>query len=439
MSTMTAIASLRDLSAPGRRGRVRLRTLILMRWVAVAGQASALVIVHFVLGYRLPIWWALATVAASAIVNLWAVVGRRPPARIGDRDAALYFAYDLVQLAVLLYLTGGLNNPFAIIILAPVTVSATILSRRSTLGLTLLALAIVAVLALFHEPLPWPDGSFALQPLFILGLALALALALVFFALYVFSVSEEARRMSDALSATQMALSREQRLSALGGLAAAAAHGLGSPLGTIAVIAKELDRDLPPDSPLRPDVELLLSQSQRCRDILAQLATRPEGDAAPPFGPLPLAELVHVAAMPHRIERVNLVIDAGPEGGTPLVARSPELLHGLANLIQNAIQFARREVRIAIRGSETHIIVRIVDDGPGFDPGLLDHLGEPYLSGRGRGRDGEGEDMGLGIFIAQTLLEHTGAGLRFANRPTGGAEVEVTWPRAALAAMRQSS
>lgn len=149
MSAMAAIASPRKPPAPAPRGRVRLRTLVLTRWVAVAGQAAALVIVHFGLGYRLPIWWALAAVAASAIVNLWAVVGRRPPARLGDRAAALYLAYDLVQLGLLLYLTGGLNNPFAILILAPVTISATILSRRSTLGLTLLALVIVAILAFF--------------------------------------------------------------------------------------------------------------------------------------------------------------------------------------------------------------------------------------------------------------------------------------------------
>src|SRR5262249_990068 len=200
-------------------------------------------------------------------------------------------------------------------------------------------------------PLPWPDSGFALHPVFIVGVALALGLSLVFFAVYLFSVSEEARRMSDALSATQMALDREQRLSALGGLAAAAAHGLGSPLGTIAVIARELDRDLPADSPLRPDVELLLSQSERCRDILAQLAARPEGGTGTPSAPVPLGELIEIAALPHRSDRAKLVVEAEPRASAPLVARSPELLHGLGNLIQNAIQFARREVRVSAGAS----------------------------------------------------------------------------------------
>lgn len=429
------------------RGRVRLRTLVLIRWVAVAGQATALLIVHFVLGFKLPILSAMLAVGASALVNLWATLRRPPSARLDDREARLYLGFDLLQLGVLLYLTGGLTNPFAILVLAPVTVSATVLSRRSTIALSVLAVVIVVLLALFHLPLPWPDDGLRLRPLFILGLALALALSAVFIAVYVFSVAEEARRMSDALSATQMALAREQRVSALGALAAAAAHGLGSPLGTIAVIAKEIARDLPPDSPLRDDVDLLLSQSNRCREILAGLAARPEDTGGGPFTALPISALVDAAATPHRTDRVRLVIDVAPAeadgedgqgggalDGTPVVPHSPEIVHGLGNLIQNATEFAASEVRIVIRWDEEHITVRILDDGPGFDPGLLDRLGEPYLSGGVEDRDGKAIHMGLGVFIAQTLLERTGATLHFGNRAEGGAEVRVVWKRATLEA-----
>src|SRR5215470_9045824 len=267
MRVMTDLASSRPGQPSQRRGRVRLRTLILIRWIAVAGQAAALLIVRAGLGYELPMGWAMAAVAASCIVNIAASLPRGST-WLDDTRAALFLGYDLLQLAVLLYLTGGLHNPFAILILAPVTVSATVLSRRSTTGL---ALAAVAVLALMHLPLPWADRAFRLQPLFIAGLGLALGLSVLFIAVYVFSVAEEARRMSHALSASQMALDRERQLSALGALAAAAAHELGSPLGTIAVVAREIARDLPGDSPLRADVDLLLSQSQRCRDILAGL------------------------------------------------------------------------------------------------------------------------------------------------------------------------
>jgi two-component system sensor histidine kinase RegB len=441
MTRDTALASELQAASPAARGRVRLRTLALIRWVAIAGQAAALVIVHFGLEYRLPIWPAFVMVAASALVNVWVTLGRPATVRLGDREVAFYLAFDLLQLTALLYLTGGLNNPFAILILAPVTVSATVLSRASTIFLSLLALAVVVLLAFFHLPLPWPDGSFEMEPILIFGLALALAVSTLFVAAYVFSVAEEARRMSDALAATQMALDREQRVSALGSLAAAAAHELGSPLGTIAVIAKEIARDLPPDSPLKEDAELLISQSARCRDILAGLATRPETDAGEPFTRLTLPALVEVAAAPHRSDRVRLVIDAAPTAGSaaapPVVARSPGVLHGLGNLIQNAVQFAAAEVTVAIRWSDSHITIGVMDDGPGFDPVLLGHLGEPYLSGRSTARagdseagQGEGEHMGLGVFIAQNLLERSGARLRFDNRPEGGAAVMVTWPRA---------
>lgn len=441
------LSSERFAVSPTARGRVRLRTLAFIRWVAIAGQAATLLVVHLGLGYSLPIWPALLMVGASALVNLWATVGRPAPARLGDREVAFYLGFDLLQLAGLLYLTGGLNNPFAVLILAPVTVSATVLSRTSTIALSLIALAVVALLPFFHLPLPWPDDSFVMEPMLVLGLAVALVVATLFVATYVFSVSEEARRMSDALAATQMALDREQRVSALGGLAAAAAHELGSPLSTIAVVAKELARDLPPDSPLKDDAELLISQSARCRDILAGLAARPETDGGSPYSLLSLPTLVEVAAAPYRDGRIRLELELAPAAGEgegaeappPVVARSPGMLHGLGNLIQNAVQFARSEVRIIIRWTDSDISVSILDDGPGFDPGLLDHLGEPYLSGGSAGRatdsDGEGDHMGLGVFIAQNLLERTGARLSFGNRPDRGAAVTATWRRADFEAL----
>jgi len=431
MRVMTDLASPRPGQPSQRRGRVRLRTLILIRWIAVAGQAAALLIVRAGLGYELPMGWAMAAVAASCIVNIAASLPRGST-WLDDTKAALFLGYDLLQLAVLLYLTGGLHNPFAILILAPVTVSATVLSRRSTTGLALLAVAAVAVLALMHLPLPWADRGFRLQPLFIAGLGLALGLSALFIAVYVFSVAEEARRMSHALSASQMALDRERQLSALGALAAAAAHELGSPLGTIAVVAREIARDLPGDSPLRADVELLLSQSQRCRDILAGLAARPEAEHGAPFDALPLDVLVDAVAAPHRRARVTLGVELAPPrpgDAVPTLPRRAEILHGLGTLVENACQFARSAVEVAIRWDSAQMTIVIQDDGPGFDPGLVDRLGEPYLSGGHQGRQGDGEHMGLGIFIAQNLLERTGAVLRFGNRPTGGAEVAVTWQR----------
>jgi two-component system sensor histidine kinase RegB len=420
-------------TAPG--GRVRLRTLILIRWVAIAGQLFAILFVHFSLGFPLPLIAVLIVVAASAALNLMIQRYGRGAMRLGGRQIALSLGFDLIQLGVLLYLTGGLHNPFSVLILAPVIVSATILTWRSTTLLSLIAIVIVAILAVEHWPLPWPGGeAFTLAPLHIAGFALALLLSILFMGGYVASIAEESRRMSDALAATQRALDRERRLSSLGALAAAAAHELGSPLGTIAVVAKEVGRDLPDDSPLRADMDLLRSESERCRRILAELVAEPETEGGAPFEEIPLETAIEAAAQPHRRASVLLSIATDPaaQGPMPQVRRRPELLHGLGNVLQNAIEFARSRVDVRMRWDRSTIVVTIVDDGPGIAETILGRLGEPYLSGGDQGRGGE--HMGLGIFIADTLIGMTGGTLTLGNRAMGedGAEAAIVWPRIAL-------
>jgi two-component system, sensor histidine kinase RegB len=409
--------------------RVRLRTLVFVRWLAVAGQAAALLTVHFWLGHELPLHPTLAAVTASGLLNL-ALTIYRPAARLGDRAAAVLLGWDLVQLAALLYFTGGLTNPFALLLLAPVTVSATILSRRSTVLLCLLGIALATGLASWHQKLPWPAPGLDFPGLYVSGLWTALTLGAIFLAAYVSSVATEARQMSDALAATQMALAREQRLSALGALAAAAAHELGSPLGTIAVIAREIAHDLPKDSEFAADAALLLKETARCRDILARLAARPEDDGATPFARPPLSALLEAAAAPYARPGIAIGVHRLGEASAqePAVPSLPELIHGLGNLIQNAVQFARSRVEIDLAWDERRVSVTVADDGPGFPTAIIDRLGEPYLSTR----SAEGDHMGLGVFIACTLLERTGAQLEFANRANGGASVQVRWPRARL-------
>ena len=416
-------------------GPVRFRTLMLIRWIGVIGQAVALFVVHIGFGLDLPMVLALAIVGVSAILNL--VLQLSPPTggRIDHRQATLFLTYDLLQLAALLFLTGGLYNPFAVLILAPVTISATVLSRTTTIALSVLAISLVSVLTFWHLPLPSPFLWVEPSRTMALGLWVALVCAIVFMASYTFAVAEESRRMSAALSATQMALAREQRVSALGGLAAAAAHELGSPLSTIAVAAKELAREVPADSPFAEDVRLLVSQSQRCSEILAQLSHLPEDvDPATPFERLPLSALVELAALPY--ERVEVEIDfvqRGEEGtAEPVVSRTSELQHGLGTLIQNAVQFARTQVVVETAWDQDEVRVEILDDGPGFSPMVLAELGEPYVSSR----SGGGGHMGLGVFIALSLLDRGGADVAFDNRPEGGARVVVRWDRAILEGVR---
>lgn len=420
---------------PGGGVSVSLRMLLLIRWVAVLGQAATLLVVHFGLGYALSIVAAMAVVAASALLNVVGMVSRGTTARLGEVEAASYLAYDIVQLGVLLFLTGGLANPFAILAIAPVTVAATVLSRLSVIGLSALTVTAISLLAIYHLPLPWQGEPPEFPALYILGVWFALIFAALFIAGYIWSVAEEARRMRDAFAATQLALAREQRVSAVGALAAAAAHELGSPLATIAVVAKELARDLPASSPHAEDAALLLSQSERCRTILADLSRqRGSESGGAPYAHLPISALVEAAGEPYRAANVRVIYatgagSAGPGGEEPKVARSPEVMHGLGNLIQNAVTFARREVIVTTDWTDREITVEVVDDGPGFSANVLARIGEPYISGRG---GGEAQHMGLGIFIAQSLLERTGARLGFGNLAEGGAQVMVEWPRAAL-------
>jgi two-component system sensor histidine kinase RegB len=414
-------------------GSVRVRTLLYIRWFAVVGQAVALLVVHEFLELKLPLADCLALLVASVLVNLYLLLTRSSSAWLPEHEAAFSLGYDVVQLSALLYLTGGLQNPFALLILAPVTVSATILSLRSTLGLGLFVALAISVLVLFHEPLPWTKPGFTLPSLYLWGLWTALTFATGFIAIYVSRVAAEARSMEAALTETQIALAREQRLSALGSLAAAVAHELGSPLGTIAVVAKELAHDVPADSQLRPDIDLLVSETMRCRDILAQLSqARDDQDAGSPFQTPPLSALVEevIGQQGSTLVPIELIRRPGGTAREPNVVRQPEMLHGLANLVQNAVQFASTRVAVVVAWTAREVSVTVEDDGPGFSAAVLARLGEPYISSR----TGSAGHMGLGVFIAQTLLSRIGGRLSFGNGGDGGARVVIRWRRADIEA-----
>jgi two-component system sensor histidine kinase RegB len=415
-------------------GRVSLRTLVFVRWIVIVGQLVTVLIVAIGFAFKMPLSPLLAIIALSVAVNLLGALSRRGRA-LSDRVAARYLAFDILQLSALLFLTGGLTNPFAVLVLGPVAVASAVLGRDYSLSLTILAILCLA--ALFASPfnLPWSDGvSPGLPDLYQFGVWIALTLACGFIASYNWSVAGEARRISEALAETQLTLAREQQLTALGTLAAAAAHELGTPLSTIAVVAKELARDIPADSPFAEDVALIQSQCDRCRGILAELARKPEDAEESPFDRLPLVQLIDAAAAPHRMPGIRLEVrtTVAPGSDPPILRRTPEIMHGIGNILQNAMQFATSVVTVSAHSDANRIMMTISDDGPGYSPGLLGRLGEPYLSQRGE----DHEHLGLGIFIAQTLLERTGADLTFVNALEGaslGAAVTIVWPRAAVA------
>ena len=414
--------------------RVRFRTLILLRWLAVVGQTVAVLFVRFVLNVDFPLQWALAAILVSVALNFALISRRRSQDLAVEWEAALQLAYDVMQLAVLLALTGGLQNPFVFLFIAPVAVSATILRPSVTAMLAALSFACVGVLAVWRLPLPWPEGSvaFHLPQLYQLGIAAAVLIGLAFTSVYAWRVAAEEERLNIALAAVQAVLAREQTLSALGGLAAAAAHELGTPLATIHLVAKEMVRSLAPDDPRAEDLQLLVTQSERCRAILGQLSARGE-DSDVMVARAPIKALLEEVSGPHEGLGAEIVITAQGEG--PLqVRRMPEIVHALGGIVENAVGFANTRVDVEARWDAEHIDIAVRDDGPGFAPGVLNRLGEPYLTERDA--EGAAGGLGLGFFIAKTLLERTGAKLDVKNRrpPNQGAIVSARWPRAALEA-----
>ncbi|ESR25725.1 ActS/PrrB/RegB family redox-sensitive histidine kinase [Lutibaculum baratangense] len=408
--------------------RLRMRTLVRLRWIAVLGQSAAVLFVYSVLGYNLPIGLCFAPIALSAWLNLFLRIRYPSGHELSDNSATAQLAYDLLQLGFLLSLTGGLVNPFAILFLVPVVVSAGALPLLNTVLLGVLALTIASIVAIFHLPLPWAQGDAPpLPPLYIAGIWLALACGLAFMVTYVFRVAAESRQTVDALAAVELVLAREQHLSALDGLAAAAAHELGTPLATIALVARELERDLPQDGPQAEDIRLLRQQVERCRGILRELGSLGSTPAGP-LARLTLHELLDEVATPHRAMRA-IEIELDGEAPEPTCPRNPAMLHGLGNLVENAADFARQKVRLVARWTRVEVAIEIVDDGPGFAPEVLDKAGEPYVTTRRRRGDALESGLGLGLFIAKTLLQRNGAQVAVANDPEGGARISLTWRR----------
>lgn len=428
---------------------VRLRTLTVLRWVSIVGQVTALLAAPYYFDLVLPVGPCALAVGASVALNIAVSLIFPINKRLADHEAMLMLLFDLAQMVYLIGVTGGLSNPFALLVIVPVTISASALELKSTVFLGGLTIQLVTAIAFIYKPLRFSSGAMLSLPVqFEIGYWLAIVTGTVFLAIYSRRIAVEMRAMSDALLAAQMALAREQKLTDLGGVVAAAAHELGTPLATIKMVAAELIDELEGQSDLQDDAKLIRAQADRCRDILRSMGQAGKDDLH--MRQAPLITVVREAAEPH-VKRGKTVI-FNDQIGTPLqpaILRRPELIHGLRNLIQNAVDFAGSQVWVDMEWTGHQIRIRIVDDGAGFPPHLINRIGDPFVRQRREpqqeGLRPEYEGMGLGLFIAKTLLERSGAVLTFANatdpfltsseRPDRcGAVVEVVWPEADLLA-----
>lgn len=449
MSTSSALPDLEFVA--GDSTWIRMRTVILLRWTAVIGQIGSVLAVTLWFDIALPLAACAVTIGMLMVTNLLTMTLLPRNYRLNSRDLQAMLLFDLVQLAVLLALTGGTHNPFALLIVAPVTIAATGLSSRAAIRICLATMVATVCMSLFNLPLMHNNGEELTIPLLLdRGYLLGILITTMFLAVYSHRVSGEVRNMISALMATQLALAREQKLTDLGGVVAAYAHELGTPLATIKLVSSELVDELSDHEKLidlRDDAALIRDQADRCRDILHSMGRVGKDDLH--LRQALLDSVLHEAAEPHSARGKTLIYDIRPDAGgeakQPVILRAPGIIHGLRNLVQNAVDFSASKVWIDGHWSADNLVVRIIDDGPGYPTDLIGRIGDPFLRARAEDvKDRNGyEGMGLGLFIAKTLLERSGARVSFRNGSDpflnrdehlarSGAIVEVVWPLSAV-------
>jgi two-component system sensor histidine kinase RegB len=422
-----------------RRGHLRVRTLVNVRWMVIIGEVALVAAMALGLRYHAPYIACLGVIAAGAFLNLLTGVAWPMQRVLGDREAVAQLSFDLLQVAALMGLIGGTANPFVLVLIAPATLAAATLPLRPMLIVCGLASALSLGLAVVS--LPYPAAS--LEPRLTLEYRLISAVAnvagIALVAGYVRQSVVEAARMALALDVTQAVLAREQRLSALGALAAAAAHELGTPLATISIVSKEMVREAPTPQ-VKEDAELLMQQAERCREILRRLAATPDKATDEVHERLSLRQLVQEVIEPHtsasKEVRVEAIVTGAKNVKTPDIRRLPEITHAFTSFVENAVDFAQSEILVSARFDAETITIEVRDDGPGFAPEILAKLGEPYVTSR-PGAEGSRTGhigMGLGFFISKTLLERTGAKVSFQNGKPRGAIVSARWSRSELEA-----
>ena len=419
----------------GRKARqLRVDTLVRLRWLAVVGQSAAVLATHFGLGFELPLELCLLVIAASVWLNIWLRIRYSVSHRLSDEAAFFLLAYDVLQLSGLLYLTGGLENPFSILFLAPIMAAAVSLPRKGTMWLMVVMILSATLLVFHHMTMPWePRGSFSPPMIYVLGVWASLVLGASFIAFYASRVAGEARQLSDALAATELVLAREQHLTQLDGLAAAAAHELGTPLATITLAIRDLKGAMSEGDAQADDIHLIDQEVRRCRTILSKL-TALGNEPGGMLDRMSITHLVEEVVAPQRSFGTPVSVSASGQQPEPICARNPGVIYGLGNLVENALDFAATEVRVRASWTSTEVKIEIEDDGPGFAPEVVGRLGEPYVTTRDAARASIGDDefgLGLGLFIAKTLLERSAGRLatRNAAAPEQGARVTVVWTR----------
>ena len=403
------------------------KTLTNLRWIAIFGQLIAINLVYYYLKLDLPIIETHIIILIGLITNI-ILQFKIKVNQLKDLYSALFLTYDLLQLSILLYLTGGITNPFSLLLIIPSIVSSTFLSIGTTIILGILTIILLFFLTEYYRMLPGLDVySFSFPEYYLSGILVSIIIGLIFLSYFGIRFSAETKKRSEALDKLQQVMVKEYELDALGGLVAAAAHSLGTPLATISIVAKELKKEIGDKSKHSKDLDLLISQARRCSDILKQISKKEISDDQ-------FINLIKAEDLLEEIIRsfeqtsdklINLITEK--DKNKINIKRSPEIVYGLRNFVGNAIKFADKKINISLESDNQILLISINDDGPGFAEDIIKFIGEPYLKSKSKEISYK-EGLGLGIFLGKTLLERKKAEFSFFNNEDlKGATVKISW------------
>jgi two-component system, sensor histidine kinase RegB len=403
------------------------KTLVTLRWIAIIGQYISISIVYFILNFELPFFYCNTIILLGVGTNVYLQFAVKEN-QLSNVKASYYLLYDVIQLSSLLFLTGGVTNPFIILLIIPTIVSSTFLTLRSTINLLITTIAILIVLTVYYFPLPHFDElHFHVPNYYLYAIPLAIIIGLIFLTYFGVRFGVESRKRTEALNRLELILAKEHELESIGLQAAAAAHSLGTPLSTITVIAKELEKEIGNNSKYSKDISLLLSQTKRCSEILKNLSQDQLKDDAflsnVKIGDL-LSEIVR-SFNEISEKKILLIIDENELD--PQIYRTLEITYGLRNFIGNAVKYSKSLVEVNLKSNDTVTKVLVSDDGPGFSEDIIDILGEPYIRSKNKIISAK-SGLGLGTFIGKTLLERMKANIKFnKSSKLNGAQVTIKW------------
>ena len=404
---------------------VLLANLIKIRWIAIVGQLITLFTIFFIFNLTIPLTECLFVVLLSILVNFSSYFIQRGNSTLTDKKTFLFLLFDISQLVGLLFLTGGIFNPFVILILAPIIISASYLSAFWTILLSFYSIVLILIINLNYIPLNWEE-KFITPSIYNIGILVALIITIVFLAIYAYLFASSARKISSALTATELKLSNQKKTTEVAYLSAAAVHELSTPLNTIFLVLNDLlkEKILIKNSVLIKDIELLKSQAERCKEILLRLSKNPQNLKDNFFEKIRVIDLLKLNFEKFN-DNKNLIINNDNFNKESKIYFKDEVNYALGNIIQNSILYSRSEIKIFLVITRNQLIIKIQDDGDGFSRDVLDKLGEPYISKNKKG-------MGLGIFIAKNLIENMKGNIIFYNSTNNGAVVEIIFDKTIL-------